>query len=285
MKWEFCVKQNLGEGEMTNERIKEILLDIEETGIDFSVIQTGKESKRVNGFYKPDTHEIYLHNLNFKADNELIYTAVHEYTHHKITEKKLEEDPTYVCNSKVHTQEFWAKFGALIAIAEEKGYYSLGLDENAELKELTEDIKTNYLAKNGELMQEFGKKLARAWELCKEANIRYEDYIDRVLCLPRSSEREIRKIGASQINPAIGFDNMKVVASVKKKDDRQAVEQQFIEGGKSPATVRELMKQKSAEAKKIDPKTRLEKEKNRLEKTIAQLTQRLEVVEESLANL
>ena len=35
---------------MTNERIKEILLDIEETGIDFSVIQTGKESKRVNGF-------------------------------------------------------------------------------------------------------------------------------------------------------------------------------------------------------------------------------------------
>ena len=30
---------------MTNERIKEILLDIEETGIDFSVIQTGKESK------------------------------------------------------------------------------------------------------------------------------------------------------------------------------------------------------------------------------------------------
>ena len=49
---------------MTNERIKEILIDVTECSIDFSVTQTGKESKRVNGFYKPDTHEIFLHNLN-----------------------------------------------------------------------------------------------------------------------------------------------------------------------------------------------------------------------------
>ena len=270
---------------MTNEKIKEILLDIEESNLDFSVIQTGKESKRVNGFYKPDTHEIYIHNLNLNTDEQIVYTAVHEYTHHLVTEKKLEEDPNYVCNSKVHTQEFWARFGGLLKIAEEKGYYSLGWEQNEELKALTEDIKTNYLAKNGQLMQEFGKKLAKAWELCKEANIRYEDYIDRVLCLPRSSEKDIRKVAAMDINPSIGFDNMKVVASVKKKDDRAEVEQQFVEGGKSPATVREMMKQKSAQARSDDPKVKLEKEKNRLEKTIAQLTQRLEIVEESLASL
>ena len=57
---------------MTNERIKEILLDVIECSIDFSVIQTGKESKRVNGFYKPDTHEIFLHNGNFKTENALL---------------------------------------------------------------------------------------------------------------------------------------------------------------------------------------------------------------------
>ena len=74
-------------------------------------------------------------------------------------------------------------------------------------------------------------------------------------------------------------------ASVKKKDDRANVEQEFLQGGKSPSTVREMMKQKAAEAKGVDPKTKLEKEKSRLEKTIAQLTQRLELVEESLANL
>ena len=80
---------------MNNERIKEILLDICPCEIDFSVIQTGKESKRVNGFYQPDTHEIYIHNLNLKTDNMLIYTAIHEYTHHLCTIEKLENDPSY----------------------------------------------------------------------------------------------------------------------------------------------------------------------------------------------
>ena len=270
---------------MENAAIKDLLLELEPAELDFTVIQTGKESKRVNGFYKPDTHEIFLHNKNFKSDNMLIYTAIHEYTHHQITVEKQKTDPTYAKCAKVHTQEFWAKFGELLKKAEEKGYYSIGWESNAELKELTEDIKTNYLAKNGELMKEFGKKLARAFDLCQENDIRYEDYIDRVLCMPRNSAKDIRKVSAADVNPAIGFDNMKVVASVRKKDDRAEVEQQFVEGGKSPATVRELMKQKSAEARGADPKTKLEKEKSRLEKTIVQLTQRLEYVEESLANL
>ncbi len=270
---------------MTNEKIKEILLNLEEPKIDFTVTQTGKESKRVNGFYKPDTHEIFLHNLNLKTDNQLIYTAIHEYTHHLMTIEKQENDPSYGKNCRVHTQEFWARFGGLLEIAESKGFYSIGWEDNEELKNLTQDIKENYLTKNGQLMQEFGKKLARAMELCKEANIRYEDYIDRVLCIPRKSELEIRKVGAVEVNPSIGFENMKVVASVKKKDERQNIEQQFEDGGKSPATIREMMKQESAKARGEDPKSKLEKEKNRLEKTIAQLTQRLEYVEESLASM
>ena len=270
---------------MTNDKIKELLLEIQPCEIDFSVTQTGKESHRVNGFYKPDTHEIFLHNLNFKTENALVYTAVHEYTHHLLTIEKQENDPSYGKACKVHTQEFWAKFGELIAIAEEKGYYSIGWESNEELKALTQDIKENYLAKNGQLMQEFGKKLARAFDLCQEADIRYEDYIDRVLCLPRNAAKDIRKVAAVEVNPALGFENMKVVASVRKKDDRAEMEQELLAGGKSPSSVREMMKQKSAQASGNDPKTKLEREKNRLEKTIAQLTQRLEYVEESLANL
>ena len=34
---------------MENARIKEILMDIAPTELDFTVTQTGKESKRVNG--------------------------------------------------------------------------------------------------------------------------------------------------------------------------------------------------------------------------------------------
>ncbi|NLC93847.1 MAG: hypothetical protein GX677_10430 [Treponema sp.] len=271
---------------MENQKIKEILIDIKNTNIDFTVIQTGKESKRVNGFYKPDTHEIFLHNLNFKSDNQLVYTAIHEYTHHLITEEKSLIVPSGVIpNSKVHTQEFWAKFGELLNIAEEKHYYSLGLENAPELKALTEDIKTNYLAKNGELMQEFGKKLSQAYDLCKEADIRYEDYIDRILCLTRNTAKDLRKISSVNVNPAIGFDNMKIVASAKKGDERNNIEKEFLDGKKSPSTVREMMKQRASKSSEDDAKFRLEKEKNRLEKTINQLTQRLEYVEESLANL
>ena len=37
---------------MDNEKIKQMLLDIQDTQLEFSVIMTGKESKRVNGLYK-----------------------------------------------------------------------------------------------------------------------------------------------------------------------------------------------------------------------------------------
>ncbi|MBQ5646788.1 MAG: hypothetical protein IIV07_06965, partial [Treponema sp.] len=117
---------------MENEKIKEILLDIAPTELDFTVTQTGKESKRVNGLYQPDTHEILLHNKNFKTDNQLIYTAVHEYTHHLNAEDliKTTGNPSTPYNAKVHNQAFWARFNTLITIAEEKGYYGIGIDQS-----------------------------------------------------------------------------------------------------------------------------------------------------------
>ncbi|MEE0886536.1 MAG: hypothetical protein UIB61_06495 [Treponema sp.] len=76
---------------MTNEKIKDILLSLEKTDLDFSVTQTGRVSKKVNGLYTPATFEILLHDKNFNTENELIYTAIHEYTHHLINckQKKL----------------------------------------------------------------------------------------------------------------------------------------------------------------------------------------------------
>ena len=54
---------------MDNASIKDMLLDIQESKLEFTVTMTGKESKRVNGLYKPETREILLHNKNFKTDN------------------------------------------------------------------------------------------------------------------------------------------------------------------------------------------------------------------------
>ena len=269
---------------MDNEKIKEMLLDIASTDLDFTVTQSGKESCRVNGLYKPDTHEIILHNKNFKTDSELVYTSIHEYTHHLIAEKQIAlNGSSYMYNAKVHNEAFWAKFHSLLKIAEEKKYYSIDIDSFPELKELTENIQKNYIEANGRIMQEFGKLLAKAHALCQKANIRYEDYIDRILCLPRNSARDITRVGRVQdVNPAIGFDNMKMLSAIKKPEQRAEAQEQIM-AGESPATVRSLMKQKAQAP--VAQKTKLEKEKNRLSKTIAQLQQRLEFVEESLAQL
>ena len=81
---------------MNQDQVKEKLLAIEDAPLEFSVIFSGKRSKKVNGLYKPDTREILIHNKNFQggsggekaqgatatADNLLIYTAIHEYAHH-----------------------------------------------------------------------------------------------------------------------------------------------------------------------------------------------------------
>ena len=270
---------------MDNAKIKEMLLKIHESKLDFTVTQSGKESKRVNGLYKPDTHEIILHNKNFKSDSELVYTAVHEYTHHLVTEEDIAlYGPDYVSNAKSHTAAFWARFQELLKIAEDMGFYKIDISVSPELVELTNKIKSEYLEPNGKMMAEFGRLLIKAHTLCEEADIRYEDYIDRVLCLPRNSVRDLKRVGTVQVNPAIGFENMKLVSSIKKADDRAAAEQQLL-SGTSPVTVSELMKKKARAAQDDDPKTKLEKEAKRLRKTIDQLQQRLEYVEESLGNM
>ena len=260
---------------MNQDEVKKMLLELENTELEFSVTFTGKESKKVNGLYKVDTHEILLHTKNFKTDNQLIYTAIHEYTHHLIAEQN-----PLKCNGRCHTNEFWARFHELLAKAEQKGLYVLGLENAPELEELTEKIRKNFLETNGKLMIEFGKELSKAYQLCQDAGIRYEDYLDRVLQLPRATAKTITKIAAVSPSPALGFDNMKLVSSLPAAKQKEA-ESELL-SGRSPDTVRAIMRKK---AESIDKKTALEKEKHRIEKTIQQLSQRLELIEENLASL
>ena len=261
-----------------------MLLDIQESELEFTVTQSGKESKRVNGLYKPDSREIILHNKNFKTETQLIYTAIHEYTHHLINEEEIVKnggrEPPH--QKRSHTNYFWAKFHALLEIAEQKGYYKIDLSVSPELEELTREIREKYIKPNGILMQEFGKCLIKAHGLCEQANVRYEDYLDRVLQLPRTTAKTVAQIGTLPEEDAeLGYDNMKIMASIKKPDERAKV-QDALKQGKSPDSVIAMMKRKT---KDVDQRTKLEKEKQRLTKTIDELTQRLEYVEESLANL
>ena len=276
----FCYNGTI----VDNEKIKDMLLDIQDTSLEFSVVQSGKESKRVNGLYKPDTREIVLHNRNFKTDNQLVYTAVHEYAHHLIHEERIAanggREPPH--EARCHTRYFWEKFELLLEKAEQKGYYSIQISDSPELEALTKEIREKYIAQNGHLMIEFGRALVRAQELCEKANIRYEDYVDRVLQLPRTTARSMQKVSTLPDSDAdMGFDNMKILASSRKPDERARLTA-AIKSGKSPGSVISMMKKRASE---VDPKEKLEKERDRLTKTISELTARLEYVEESLASL
>ena len=269
---------------MTQDQVKKKLLAIENAPLEFSVIFSGKKSKKVNGLYKPDTREIIIHNRNFSnddtsADNLLIYTGIHEYAHH-----------LHACarggslSPRAHTAEFWAILHDLLEKAEKKGIYkdvfdgSSGNEASQELQKLTETIRKKYLTENGNLVKELGQLLLKAHELCFTLGGRYEDYIDRVLRIPRQAANLAVRMFQYNLNPETGADNMRFLAGISNEEKRITAENSLLTG-KSPDSVKIALRQKPEDE---DPRQRLEKEKTRLQRTIASLTRRLEEVEQEL---
>ena len=270
---------------MNQDTIKEKLLAIEDAPMDFSVIFSGKKSKKVNGLYKPESREIILHNRNFKGesgsketdDNLLVYTAIHEYAHHLHACSRGGE-----LSSKAHTAEFWAIFHGLLEKAEVKKIYKDVFSGSKDLNELTAVIRKKYLAENGNLVKELGRLLLRAHDLCTAIGGRYEDYVDRVLRIPRQAANLAVRMHQYDLSPETGADNMRFLAGIANEEKRLAAESALL-SGKSPDMVKTAIRQnRNIDSEDEDPRLRLEKEKTRLERTIASLTRRLEEVEREL---
>jgi hypothetical protein len=271
---------------MNQDRVKSTLLAIEDAPIEFQVIFSGKKSGRVNGLYKPDTREIIIHNKNFlhegkQDDNLLLYTAIHEYAHH-----------LHACSrggklsTRSHTAEFWAILHELLEKAEAKKVYRNVFADSPELIKLTQRIREKYLTENGELFKELGEQLLKAHELCETIGARFEDYVDRVLCIPRVAAQMAIKMFQYDLDPKVGPDNMRFLAGIRNDNDRAAAEKALI-SGKSPDAVKIAVKGGSAALpgkppREEDIKERLEKEKHRLERTIESLSKRLTDVEKEL---
>jgi hypothetical protein len=271
---------------MNQDQVKEALLAVADAPHEFEVIFSGKKSRKVNGLYKPDSREIIIHNRNFDVDgkqdtNLLLYTAIHEYAHH-----------LHACSrggklsARAHTAEFWAIFHGLLENAEAKKIYRNGAAHTPELAALAETIRDKYLARNGELFKELGRLLLKAHELCTAAGARYEDYVDRVLCIPRQAAAVAVKMYQYDLDPQVGPDNMRYLAGLRNDDDRSAAEKALLKG-KSPDAVKVGLRGgplalPSAPLNEEDRKARLAKEKQRLQRTIAALTRRLGEVEEEL---
>ncbi|MCL2196287.1 MAG: hypothetical protein FWB77_01600 [Treponema sp.] len=263
---------------MNQDKVKQKLLAIQDAPLEFSLIYSGKKSKKVNGLYKPASREIIIHNRNFQGDetgqNLLLYTAIHEYAHH-----------LHACSRggtlspRAHSPEFWAIFHELLEKAEKKKIYSDVFSVSPELLKLTEVIRSKYLKNNGELVKEMGKHLIKAHELCTGIGVRFEDYVDRMLRIPRTAANTAMKMFEYDIAAEVGADNMRFLAGIRDGDDRKAAETALIKG-KSPDSVKVQVRGKEKED--IDPVTILEKEKLRLERTIATLNKRLDEVKKEL---
>lgn len=263
---------------LNQEQIKEKLLAIEDAPLDFSLLFSGKKSGKANGLYKPETKEIVIHNRNFNDDNLLLYTAIHEYAHH-----------LHACaqggklSARAHTSEFWAILHNLLEKAETQNIYRNVFASSPELTALTEIIRAKHLAENGAIVKDLGEKLLLAQELCGKIGGRFEDYIDRVLRIPRPAAMTAIKMHQYNVNPSVGPDNMRFLTGIKDEDVRAAAESALL-SGKSPDTAKAAAKSQQTPSLEENPRTRLEKlekEKARLERTLDSIKKRLdEIVQE-----
>ena len=131
------------------------------------------------------------------------------------------------------------------------------------------------------MMKELGRLLVQAHELCEKHGTSYSDYLDRVLGLPRTSAGVIVKAHTLDLDPRVGFENMRSLASIR--DDRsRAKAQEELRAGHSPDMVKAKY---GPAAPPKDPRDELQAERERLEKSIDRLKKRLREIEKRLSEL
>ena len=207
---------------MTNDEIKSNLEKLFDCKTDFLVKKTGKKSSKVNGFYKPETREILLHNKNFTTENELMYTAIHELTHHVLTTEKG------VKTSRCHSGIFWATFYDFLDKAIELGFYTRNRSD--ETKALI-DSALQLQKKIIETQKQLGEIIAKLYDSCKTNGERVEDVIEHDLQITRGKAKELVKMRNSKSNDEMAKvinsakDTMIQQAAQKAADDGKTVEQ------------------------------------------------------------
>lgn len=256
---------------MTNEEVKKSLQKLYQCETDFAVIQSGKKSSRVNGCYKPGTQEIILHNKNFNSDNAIIYTAIHEFTHHVLTTEKG------VKNVKCHSGIFWSAFYDFIDIAIEKGIYKR--ERSNATKALIDEAK-RIQKEIIDAQKRLGDLLFQIQESCEKNGERYEDVVESDLQMTRNRAKDLRSMCVK--GEELSDEMAKVVATAKD----MMLAKQAAENGKTVEQVKAVAKQKpKATDDDIENPQMLLKEKKRLERTIGQLQDRLVQVEETLRSM
>lgn len=218
---------------MTNEEIKDNLKKLFDCKTDFTLIQTGKKSSRINGCYNPTTHEILLHNRNFTTTNELMYTAIHELTHHIITTEKGIKSP------KCHSGIFWASFYNLLDKAIELSMYERTRSE--ETQKLIAQAKA-IEQKIIEAEKRLGRIIRQIFESCETHHERNEDVLEHDLQMTRARARSLVNKSLSDNNNSA--DIAQSIARASNAEQKIAAQQAAIEG-KTPAQVKAIAQQRT----------------------------------------
>jgi hypothetical protein len=181
-------------------------------------------------------------------------------------------------STRAHTVKFWAIFHELLGRAEEKAVYTSPFVSDEEFVNLTKKIKEEILSRNGHLMKEFGGLLIKAMSLCEKHHLIFEDYMNRILNVPRTSAQTIIRAHAWNLNPDVGFENMRLLARIQEPEKREAAQAALLQGQSSDSVKYNYLSRPEPE----DTEEALEKEKSRLERTIASLQERLAEIEARL---
>jgi hypothetical protein len=259
---------------MTREQVKERLQKLHQSPIDYTVVFSGKKSRKVNGLYKPGSLEIIIHNLNFvdseggQLEDKLMYTAVHELAHHILMTEQGQK------SRRCHSQQFWETFNDLTDKAEAMGIYKPVA--SADTQELI-DAARNISRQIAELQRKLGEVLIALNESCQKDGVRFEDMAERKAQLSKETVKVCAN-AARMGDLGVGADIQAAAAKEKDEEKRAAI----IEAGRDGKSVIQAKKAASPPVER-DETLSLIKEKKRLERTIESLTHRIEEIKEQLS--
>ena len=227
---------------INQDRTKQILLQLQETDTDFSITFSGKRSSKVNGLYRWELHEVIIHNKNFKNDNQLIYTAIHEYSHH-IRWCKYHD----IGKVPGHTNEFWSIMYNLIDKAEAQGLYKkypsdLAKEEMQTLVEKTKKIHEQIAS----LYRELGKTIQDIRKKTEEYDVRLEDIITRECQINVRTARMAERASVYSIAEPLSQDIQQLITSQKDSIKIHSI----IEGAKQGKTIYQVKEHLKTETQK-----------------------------------
>ncbi|MDC7221582.1 MAG: hypothetical protein PQJ59_16730 [Spirochaetales bacterium] len=241
---------------MNQDEVKSIL-DKYTDHKEYTVIFSGKASKKVDGLYHPDTKEIIIHNKNFQNENSLIYTALHELAHH------IDNMENGIVQRNAHGGQWPTILHELIEKAIENQDFIPIDPEKVSNAVRANNMQTKYL-------KEFGKVCIQLMDHCMTRDYPFEDIYLRVLKMKKGEVLKAMKVFGLDISEEIGPDMAKKVAQIKNPAERE----EAIKSGEVPTN--------TPSKKEMDEYAYLEAEKKKLVKTISKAESRLAEIELAL---